>query len=495
MAALPAFSDKVGGDDEGAIEQARSRGLLLTGDERGWERSFGGEEGVRDLVRAELGAWSRLALAPQGLLPAAHHLLVIGELEALASGDHDRLMLLLPPGSAKSTYASLLLPPWFLARNPQASIIATSHTGSLAQRFGRGVRGLIAEHALRLGVQLSSTDHAAERFGLVQGGSYFATGVRGPVTGRRADLVIIDDPVKSHREADSAAQRDQLWEWFRSDLVTRLKPGGRMVLVMTRWHPDDLGGRLLESSDTWRVLRLPALAEAEDPLGRAPGEALWPTWEGRAALERKRSLMGERAFAALFQQSPSISGGRLFQIRRIAVTDDVVVGPCVRAWDLAASAESGDWTAGVLLCRGADQGGYQVMDVVRLQGGPEQVEAAIKRTAAVDGREVTIGLPQDPGQAGRAQVSYLTRGLAGFRVASSVESGAKATRAMPMASQANAGNLSLVRGSWNRAFLEELQDFPGGAKDDQVDALSRAFGLLEDVPAPARSLRVRFSER
>ncbi len=456
---------------------------------------FDGEEGLRCRVREELSTWSRLALSSQGLLPAAHHLRVIAELEALAAGEHDRLMLLLPPGSAKSTYASLLLPPWFFARNPKASIIATSHTGSLAHSFGRGVRGLIAEHALRLGVQLSPTSQAAERFGLVQGGSYFAAGVRGPVTGRRADLVIIDDPVKSHREADSAAQRDHLWEWFRSDLVTRLKPGGRMVLVMTRWHPDDLGGRLLESADLWRVLRLPALAESDDPLGRAPGEALWPSWEGQTALQRKRVLMGERSFAALFQQSPSVPGGRLFQVKRIAVTDEVLVGPSVRAWDLAASGESGDWTAGVLLCGGLDRGAYQVLDVVRLQGGPEQVEAAIKRTAAVDGRDVTIGLPQDPGQAGRAQVSYLTRGLAGFRVVSSVESGAKALRAMPVASQANAGNLSLLRGSWNRAFLEELQDFPGGAKDDQVDALSRAFGLLEDAPAPARSMRVRFTER
>ncbi len=475
-------------------------GVVTEGDEKGRRGNkglptFDDEEAFRQRIREGLGAWSSLALSPQGLEPARHHLRLIDELEALSVGKHDRLMLLLPPGSAKSTYASLLLPPWFLARNPKASVIATSHTRSLAQSFGHGVRGLIMEHQLRLGVQVSPSSQGAERFGLVQGGSYFATGVRGPITGRRADLVIIDDPVKSHREADSALERDHLWEWFRSDLVTRLKPGGRMVLVMTRWHPDDLGGRLLESSDSWRVLRLPALAEAEDPLGRAPGEALWPSFEGRIALERKRVMIGDRSFAALFQQSPSVAGGRLFQVRRIAVVDEAIEGPSVRAWDLAASTDGGDWTVGVLLCRGAGGGSYQVHDVVRLQGGPEQVEAAIKRVAAVDGREVAIGLPQDPGQAGRAQVSYLTRGLAGFRVTSSVESGAKSTRAMPVASQANAGNLSLLRGSWNRAFLEEQQDFPAGAKDDQVDALSRAFGLLEDVRAPARSVRVRFSER
>jgi predicted phage terminase large subunit-like protein len=468
---------------------------LLTGAESEAKAGFDGEEGVRRFIRGELAAWSKLALSSQSLVPAPHHLRMISELEAVAEGDNDRLMLLLPPGSAKSTYASLLLPPWFLARNPTASVIATSHTGGLARSFGMGVRCLISEHALRLGVELHPSSRAAERFGLVQGGNYFATGVRGPVTGRRADLVIIDDPVKSYREADSVVQRDHLWDWFRSDLVTRLKPGGRIVLVMTRWHPDDLGGRILESSDPWRVLRLPALAEPEDPLGRAPGDALWPSWEDRAALERKRALMGERSFASLFQQSPTVPGGRLFQVQRIAVLEEAMVGASVRAWDLAASAEHGDWTAGVLLCRGQGEGGYQVLDVVRFQGGPEQVEATIKRTAALDGREVTIGLPQDPGQAGRSQVSYLTRGLSGFRVSSSVEGGAKAMRATPVASQANAGNLSLLRGRWNRAFLEELQDFPNGTKDDQVDALSRAFMLLDEVSAPARSMRVHFSER
>ena len=452
------------------------------------------ERRLRRRVRKNLVDWARLALAPQGLRLAAHHRLVISELEGLARGEWDRLMLLLPPGSAKSTYASLVFPPWFMAREPGAHVIATSHTASLAVGFGRGVRGLISEHKARLGLRMDATSRAAGRFGLIGGGSYYATGVRGPVTGRRADLVIVDDPVKSQREADSAAARDDLWEWFRSDLVTRLKPGGRMVVVMTRWHPDDLGGRLLESSDRWRVLRLPALAEEADPLGRAPGEALWPAWEDAEALARKRLMLGERSFAALFQQSPRMAGGRLFGVKRLAVTGTVLPGRSVRAWDLAASENGGDFTVGVRLCRGEGDT-YQVQDVVRLQGGPEAVVAAIRGTAEADGRDVVVGLPQDPGQAGRAQVAFLTARLAGWRVIASTESGAKATRAMPVASQVNAGNVSVLRGEWNRAFMEEVEDFPGGAKDDQVDALSRAFGLLVDVPVAARQVRMRWAER
>lgn len=456
--------------------------------------SVSAERGLRRAIRGDLLAWCQLALAPQGLAPARHHCRVIAELEGLAAGRFDRLMLLLPPGSAKSTYASLLFPPWFLARFAGSHVIAASHTASLAWGFGRGVRGLISAHRARLGLVMDPASRAAGRFGLTGGGSYFATGVRGPITGRRADLVIVDDPVKSQREADSAAQREHLWEWFRSELVTRLRPGGRVLLVMTRWHPDDLGGRLLQEDPGWRVLRLPALAEEGCVLGRAPGEALWPDWEDVAALERKRLALGERAFGALFQQAPRAPGGRLFQVKRIAVVGEALSGASVRAWDLAASEGGGDWTVGVRLCRSAE-GVFQVADVVRLQGGPEAVVRAIRETAAGDGREVAISLPQDPGQAGRAQVSFLTRELAGFRVSSSPESGAKAVRAMGVASQANAGNLSVLRGAWNRVFLEEVADFPGGAKDDQVDALSRGFAALVDVPGPVRAVRARWGER
>ncbi len=455
------------------------------------------ERALRRDLRTSFARWAGFALAPLGQAPARHHRLMIQELEAVARGDCDRLMLLMPPGSAKSTYASLLFPPWFMARQPGAQVIAVSHTAALAEAFGRGVRGAVTQHGARLGVRLDGASRAAGRFGTSGGGGYYATGVRGPVTGRRADLLLIDDPVKSQAEADSAPLRDRAWDWYRSDLVTRLRPGGRIVLVMTRWHPDDLGGRLLEAAELggepWRVVRLPALAEGADALGRAPGEALWPEWEGVAALERKRLAVGERAFEALFQQNPRVPGGRLFQVGRMAVADQPAEGVSVRAWDLAASA-GGDWTAGVRLARG-DAGAWQVRDVVRLRGGPEDVVQAILRTAERDGAGVAIGLPQDPGQAGRSQVAFLTRALAGWRVISGPESGAKATRAMPVASQANAGNVSVLRAPWNRAFLEELQDFPGGAKDDQVDALARAFGMLLEARTPAQVRRMDWGLR
>ncbi|MEA2743917.1 MAG: hypothetical protein QOG25_2288, partial [Acetobacteraceae bacterium] len=228
--------------------------------------------------------------------------------------------------------------------------------------------------------------------------------MRGAITGRRADLIIIDDPIKSQADAESVRQRDHVWEWFKSDITTRLKPGGKVVLIMTRWHPDDLGGQLLEQAKAeWHIVRLPALAEADDPLGRVAGTALWPEWEDDGALLRKRELIGERAWSALFQQTPLPSGGRLFSIDRISLGQPIAeTGTTVRAWDLAATITTGrndpDWTVGVKFSRD-ETGRYFVLDVARIRGTPHEVEALILSTARNDGTKVIVAIPEDPGQA------------------------------------------------------------------------------------------------
>lgn len=442
--------------------------------------------------------WARQVLRTRQLAPARHHLLLLRALSDLAHRRCDRLLVAMPPGSAKSTYASVIFPAWFLRARPRARVIAACHTEQLAAHFGRQVRGLIA--AEPDGEELLARDErAAARFAMQAGGGYFGVGVRGPLAGRRADLIVIDDPVRTWAEADSAAAREALWDWFRADLTTRLAPGGRVALVMTRWHEDDLAGRVLAAEDGWRTLILPALAEdADDALGRAPGEPLWPAAEDAAALARRQRVMGPRAWAALYQQRPRSDAEALFQTGRIAVLEEApACRRVVRAWDLAATAPGGatrdpDWTAGVKLGR-TEAGGVVVLDVLRLRAGPAEVAQAIVQTAKLDGRGVAIGLPQDPGQAGKQQVAWLAGLLAGFRVAAGPESGAKLTRATPAAAAVAAGEMALLRGPWNRAFLDELRDFPGGRKDDQVDALARALTLLAD--APARRLQVAFMAR
>ncbi len=453
-------------------------------------------------TRIGLLDWAVTVLAPTGLKPARHQRLLLSELEALTRGDTDRLMILLPPGSGKSTYASVLFPAWWFVVYPRSSVIAASHTADLALHFGRQIRGLIAEQQAVLGYQLASDSRSAGRWRTNRGGEYFATGVRGPLAGRRADLVIVDDPIKSHSEADSKWHRDRLWDWYRTDLITRLKPRARLALIMTRWHEDDLAGRLLSgSSKEWRLLRLPALAEEADRLGRAVGEPLWPKWEDGAALLRKRTVVGERAWSALFQQRPHPPGGGLFKVSGIAVADPgsmALTGRGVRAWDLAATAADGrnnpDWTVGLKLLAGAD-GRWVVADVVRLRGTPRMVEEAIVSAARSDGVSIRIAIPEDPGQAGKSQVGHLTRLLAGYVVTSSRETGSKVTRAAPVSSQVEAGNVLILRAAWNAAFVEELAAFPNGDKDDQIDALCRAFGILNDGTPGLRLARVPLLDR
>ena len=409
-------------------------------------------------------------------------------------------MILMPPGSAKSTYASVIFPAWWFSQHPHSSIISASHSLGLATHFSRRVRGLILEKQHYLGFSISNQQRAIETWTTSGGGDYLSVGVRGAITGRRADLVIIDDPVKSQADAESPRQRDHIWEWFKSDVTTRLKPGGRVVLIMTRWHPEDLGGQLLERlAAEWRVVRLPALAEPDDPLGRPTGTPLWPEWEDREALLRKRELIGERAWSALFQQNPLPSGGRLFSIERIAVVEpSSTPDHMVRAWDLAATVITGtndpDWTVGIKMRRDGT-GRYTILDVVRIRGTPHQVEELIVTTAQKDGAKVTVAIPEDPGQAGKSQISYLTRQLAGYHVIASRETGSKATRAMPLASQVEAGNVSIARGDWNQTLLDEMRDFPWGKKDDQVDALVRAFSTLTTHPRPMRSIAMSILSR
>jgi hypothetical protein len=290
------------------------------------------EERKRRLIRRSLAAFAIEALAPLGQTPARHHRLLIAKLEALSRGEIDRLMVLMPPGSAKSTYASVLFPAWWFCRHPGSAIIAASHTAELAERFGRRVRNLVATHSQALGYGLVADNRAAGRWETSDGGEYFAAGVGGSITGRRSSLGIIDDPVKSQQDAESETVRERIFEWYRSDFYTRLTPRARVVLIQTRWHEADLAGRLLAEmaagGNQWNVLNLPALANSvDDPMGRAMGEPIWPEWETAEDLARKRATLGERAFGALFQQDPRPAGTSFFDVQNVLVDGEAIDAP------------------------------------------------------------------------------------------------------------------------------------------------------------------------
>lgn len=437
----------------------------------------------RRALRASLTQWSKHA----GFEPAAHHALLLDKLAAVERGEIDRLAVFMPPGSAKSTYASVVFPPWFLARNPGAALIAASHTQELADHWGRRVRNLIGQESRTLGIELSADSAAAGRWELSTGGAYFAAGVGGSITGRRADLAIIDDPVKSRQAADSEGERNRVWDWYRSDLYTRLKPGARIVLIQTRWHEDDLAGRLLASGDKWHVLNLPALAETGDALGRAEGEPLWPEWEGLADLERKRGVVGERDWLALYQQRPTADQGTYFRREWFAemYADTPPHLNVYMTGDFAVTAGDGDYTE--LAVWGVDANGI----VYALDWWHGQTSADVWVTAmlAMFKRHRPLFFVGETGPIRRSVEPLMDRMMQEQRIYCAMEwlptVGNKEAMARSFQAMAAQKRVRFPKDSrWAERVVDQLLKFPSAKHDDAVDACGLVGRFIERMPAP-----------
>ncbi|MBN2003056.1 MAG: phage terminase large subunit, partial [Anaerolineae bacterium] len=303
------------------------------------------------------------------------------------------------------------------------------------------------------------------------------------------NLIIIDDPVKSRKEANSRAYRESVYNWYKDDLYTRLEPGAAIILIQTRWHEDDLGGRLLaEGEDEWVVISLPALAGESDPLGREPGAALCPERFNEEALARIQRTLG-LSFFALYQQTPMPPEGDFFKRHWFEIAP-VAPPPhrawWVRYWDKASSQDEGDYTAGVLLALTKNTGEFFVVDVRRGQWESEVRDRVIRQTLALDeqayGANLVTWFEQEGGASGKDAARATLKALAGHRVFAETVSkhGDKATRAEPFQAQAMppASNVKLVSGAWNKAYLDELAAFPFGTNDDQVDGSSGALRRL-----------------
>lgn len=397
-------------------------------------------------------------------------------LDRITSGDLRRLAIFVPPRHGKSALATIRYPVYRLACDPALRVIVGCYNSLLAEKFSRQSLRLAREH----GPALNPERQAVHDWETAAGGGLRAVGVGAGITGQGGNLIVIDDPVKSREEANSLAYRERVWDWYREDLYTRLEPGGAVVLIQTRWHEDDLAGRVLTSQTAgeWTVLSLPAEAEVGDPLGRAPGEPLCPARFDAAALADIRATLGSWAYSALYQQRPLPAGGGMFKREWLPIVEAAPAqGARVRYWDKAGSQGDGDYTVGVRMCRTA-AGLYFVEDVVRGQWSAYERSQIERQTAKLDGPAVAIWLEQEPGSGGKESAQASIRNLAGFNVRAEPVTGAKDVRAAPFAAQCEAGNVRLVRGPWNASYIDELLTFPSGAHDDQVDASSGAFNKL-----------------
>lgn len=403
-------------------------------------------------------------------------------LDQVTSGAVKRLMIFCPPQHGKSSMTTIRYPVWRLERTPTLRVIVGCYNQTLANRFSRQARKIAAER-----MSLDGERKAVEEWQTAAGGIFRAVGVGAGITGQGGDLICIDDPTKSREEAESQSYRDRVWDWYSQDLFTRQGPGAAIILIMTRWHTDDLAGRILASEDgpNWTVVNLPAIAEAGDPLGRELGQALCPARYDEAALADRRAVLGSYAFSSLYQGHPLPPGGGMFKREWFEIVNAAPSkAERVRAWDRAATEKAGDYSAGVLLAKDADNVFY-VEDVVRGQFSDLAAEKTIAQTAQMDaGRgQVATWLEQEPGSSGKAVAQITIRALAGFVVKAERSTGDKATRAQPFAAQCEARNVKLVRGAFNAAYLDELASFPYGAHDDQVDSSSLAFNKLA-LPGP-----------
>jgi predicted phage terminase large subunit-like protein len=426
-------------------------------------------------VKASRGRWKyhrHLQILDQAIVECVHQY-------------DGRLIVEMPPRHGKSETVSHYTPPWFLGCFPDKRVGLASYEHDFASLWGRKSRDVLQEWGPELyGVTVSDDSSAVDRWDVVAwdgyryvptGGGMIVSGVGGPLTGRGFDLGIIDDPIKNSKEAMSPTIRANIWDWWQSTFSTRFEPGASCVVMMTRWHQDDLIGRILkemledEEQIEWKILSFPALYMPDfsdyDIKGQIAdvrpellikdfrdrtGQALWPWRFDEKSLDKRRRTSGSFWWSAMFQQDPQ------------PARDIGTFQP--------------DWTAGALMSVTADD--TIVEDVKRFQESPGVVERNILKQAERDGRDVAIRMEEEPGASGKTVIDHYRRLLDGYDFRGVRSTGNKEIRANPVAAKAEAGHVKIVRGPWNKMFLDEAELFPYGENDDMVDAVSGGFEYL-----------------
>lgn len=438
---------------------------------------------------ANRGLASFIEYIDLGFIPAQHHLLLIDALERAERNEpgYERLMVFMPPGSAKSTYASILFPPWFMGRNPQAAVLGVSNTTELAERFSRRARNIVGSPRFRNVFKFSCSDdrQAAGTWETERGGEFFAAGVGSAIAGRRADLGLIDDPIKTREEADSERIRQKQWDWYINDFLTRLKPGARQILIQTRWHEDDLGGRILErEAHRWHVIKVQMEARAGDPLNRHPGERLWPEWFTDDMVATAK--LDNRAWNALYQQEPAPETGDYFKAEDFEEFSASPVQLHVYgSSDYAVTEGGGDYTVHTV-CGLDTHGSIYVLDCwMGHTASDEWIE-----------RQLDLILKWKPlcwfGESGpikKAIEPFLKRRMEERQAFCRLEwlpsMNDKVTRARALQALAGMGKLYFPKAAdWRAEVWRQFMQFPAGKYDDAVDAIGLMARGLEFAHRP-----------
>jgi predicted phage terminase large subunit-like protein len=430
------------------------------------------------LTRRSLGRFAQ-AVMPAFEVDACHQL-IIDNLELLLTGKIKKLAIITPPRHGKSTIGNVIAPAYALGRNPTETIITVSYGSELSEGFGRRVRNILSDPAFAEvfpGCKLSADSAAAYRFTTTQGGEYSATGRGGPITGRGASLLVLDDLIKDSSEANSDTVCRGVIEWLQHVCFTRLTPNGRVLAIATRWSERDPMGWILQQAG-WKVLHLPAISEKDDPLGREIGQALWPSHYPVEALEQIRGDVGPRVFQCLYQGNVSASQGTIFKrdwFRHYQQPPESFKR-IVQSWDTAFKTGATN-DPSVCATIGEAQNGFYLLSLYREKVEfPELKRQVAQQADAWQPSEIYV----EDKASGQSLIQELKLATSYPVIAIKVDRD-KETRASATTGYYEAGRVFFPEGAaWLADLEDELASFPNGLHDDCVDAISQALNRMRD---------------
>ena len=392
-----------------------------------------------------------------------------------------RIIVNLPPRHGKSQLISKWTPIWFLNLFPDRNVILTTYEAGFAADWGYMVRNEIRDNPI-CRVKIQNDSHAKDNWHTTDGGGMKTAGIGGPITGKGGHLVLVDDPVKNWDEARSPAQRQRVVDWFNSTLYTRLEPGGTLVILMTRWHEEDLSGYLLKTQPgAWTHINFPAVAEGIDMLGRNEGQALCPERFDEAALAAIKQSVGSIVWNGLYQQRPTALEGGIIQRAWIQfyTTPPASFREVIQSWDLSfKKTTDGSFVVGQVWGRSHSQ--FYLLHQVRARMSYVETKQAIRMVSARF-QEARRKIVEDKAN-GPAILSELQSEIPGLIPFQSSDS--KEARLVAASPFFEAGNVFLPDPSialWIGEYVEELVNFPNAANDDQVDATSQALLVLSKI--------------
>lgn len=419
---------------------------------------------------------------------AAHTLLICERLQELVEEGKKRIMVFMPPRHGKSMTVTETFPSYYLGRNPDKRVIISAYSDDLAIDFSRRNRQKVEEYGREIfGVKVAKDKAAVKAWDIAEHrGGLVAAGIGGTITGKGADVLLIDDPVKNDAEAQSITYRDRVYNEYKSTLLTRLQAGGSVILIMTRWHEDDLAGRLLAESKEWNVISLPAECDSEDDLLRRQiGDPLWADGGyDKAWIAESKIALGSRVWTSLYQQRPSVEKGNIFKrdwFKRYSKLPEHI-DYWTQSWDFTfKDSSSNDYVCGGVWAKsGANH--YLVYRIKERIDFVKSLEAIQRVTALYP--QAAAKLVEEKAN-GAAIISMLRSKLPGIIPINPTAS--KEGRANSVTPFFEAGNVYIPSDAvWAEDYINELLSFPNGAHDDQVDMTSQY--LARYIAAAHRSI-------